>query len=362
MIKLISKMQKRHQKYLKLNDAEHAKMLSNCHTRCRISSSQTNCRKKASNMGSYMTSKTDLFLFASICLTIILSCFAIFNVQATPPIDFFRYTSSDGVLEPLESLYKFKIPHSNSQNNSNEQLSDKLLQLMQNTTHEHNNNQVVDLNLVKLAWHLMEKQALLYMQNRVAELRPFVQKLLIEANTTQACQSSISGWFDHLAKLDLWASLMWNSWGDFPPSGLFEGSFTDLGSYPSCMQIEPNEIIGEPQYCMLDFQPLVPTRPRFHSILKQVLGVNPTSGLITRADFQTEPNLNAQHSAHEFSSSRFAKWQQNTQDNTQIVANSSQPNRYSKRTIETTFPTKQLSNNIDFDSSNLTIKADVSSK
>lgn len=63
---------------------------------------------------------------------------------------------------------------------------------------------------------------------------------------------------------------MYNSFGDFPASGFFEGSLTSMGSYHQCVDLEPNEWIGEPRYCTFKFQPIVPKRPRYHNILASI--------------------------------------------------------------------------------------------
>lgn len=58
---------------------------------------------------------------------------------------------------------------------------------------------------------------------------------------------------------------MWNSIGAFPPTGLFDGQFTDLGSYHGCVDlIVPDSRINHTSYCMLSFRPVVPSRRPFH--------------------------------------------------------------------------------------------------
>lgn len=60
---------------------------------------------------------------------------------------------------------------------------------------------------------------------------------------------------------------MYNAFGDFPSTGIFEGSLNSMGSYHQCVNVEPNEWIGQAQYCTFKFQPIVPKRPKFHNIL-----------------------------------------------------------------------------------------------
>lgn len=63
---------------------------------------------------------------------------------------------------------------------------------------------------------------------------------------------------------------MYNAFGDFPGTGLFEGSLTSMGSYSQCVNVQPNELIGNAQYCMYSFQPIVPKRRKFHNILDPI--------------------------------------------------------------------------------------------
>lgn len=73
---------------------------------------------------------------------------------------------------------------------------------------------------------------------------------------------------------------MWSSTGNFPPVGLFDGQFTDLGSYCGCLDINmrPKAInstiasLAEPKYssyCTVAFRPIVPSRPKFHMIFQR---------------------------------------------------------------------------------------------
>ena len=65
---------------------------------------------------------------------------------------------------------------------------------------------------------------------------------------------------------------VYNSWGHFPASGLFQGTFSDFGSYDQCLAIEPNEIIGQPKYCSIDFVPFLPRRSINHNIFHNLNG------------------------------------------------------------------------------------------
>lgn len=267
------------------------------------------------------------------------------QVCGSPPIDYFVYTSQiasaspgthnvSSMLIPLESIYTSQLQGNNNNNNSSSKsvaLVEKVFSLITNgSLHSHDNDQI-DLETTQVAWNLMQRQALLYMRNQVDTLQPFIMELLAEAQVSQECRKSVSGWLDELVLLKKQAVRMWNSWGQFPPSGLYEGSFTDLGSYRSCMA--PNEdddydndkagkvsgevenSIGDAQYCMLDFQPLIPTRPRYHSIFKHILGHNKATRQLSGGDFDQLKRINSQDSAHGFSSNRYKKLSNQPADN-----------------------------------------------
>lgn len=246
--------------------------------------------------------------------------------NSSPPLDFFISTQKDSegrgraLLPTIESIYE---PAESNKHEHQKLVAARVLALIGNATFSHDND-LVDIETARVAWSLMERQALGYMARRVESVRPVMEQLLSEAKVSSECRQSISGWLTSLAELERWSVVMWNSWGEFPPAGLFEGSFTDLGSYKGCMGIEANEVIGEPQYCMLDFQPLVPTRPRFHSIFKRILDVDQKSGRLNGGDFETELRARSRISAHGFGSAQF-------RHNSSISAS-----RYSKRTIDST--------------------------
>jgi len=296
----------------------------------------------------------------------------------SPPIDYFVYTSQlataqqgtqniVSILPSLESIYlpaaRENVSSSSEKQRADDrylvELANRVLSLVKNTSHSHDND-MIDLEATRYAWHLMEKQALLYVRNRVLTLKPFIKEILSESQVSNGCQQSVSVWLDKLVDLEQWASLMWNSWGEFPPSGLFEGSFTDLGSYRGCLNVEDNEFIGQSQYCTLDYQPLVPTRPRFHSIFKRILDVDGRNGRLTGGDFRAN-RISSQHSAHGFSSARFNQDRAQTGEDGDPSSSSSINIKYSKRTIVHNGTSEDLlAPKEQFSASNLTLKTGVS--
>jgi hypothetical protein len=56
-----------------------------------------------------------------------------------------------------------------------------------------------------------------------------------------------------------------DSWGRFPPSGFFRGSWSSLGSFDLCLQPR-----FKSQYCTIRAKPTLVERPRFHNILEPI--------------------------------------------------------------------------------------------
>lgn len=284
--------------------------------------------------------------------------------SASPPVDYFIYTSQlasaqpgtqniSTILPSTESIYAPVAPGAHLANSSGpthlDELGRRVLSLISNSSHTHDND-LSDLEATRYAWSLMERQATLYMKNRLHSVEPFLAELLQEAQVSEPCRAALGHTLAQLGDLRQWASLMWNSWGDFPPAGIFAGSFTDLGSYRGCMKVDEHlaaadqELVGAAQYCMLDFQPLVPTRPRFHSIFKRVLGHS--KGHLTGGDFSgLRSPISSGHTAHEVASFRYSRLSGNSKNNNNnqydadlLEANpavsSILSNKYNKRTIE----------------------------
>lgn len=145
----------------------------------------------------------------------------------------------------------------------------KLERLLKDTNHSHVSD-TVDLKLANLVWTRMGEQAREFARLNAQAARPTINLLLERAHVSSACKQSLNGLLDHLAQLDQWAVEMYNSFGDFPATGFFEGSFTSMGAYHQCVNVAPRELIGRPQYCTLTYQPVVPKRPRYHNILATI--------------------------------------------------------------------------------------------
>lgn len=195
----------------------------------------------------------------------------------------------------------------------------KLEELLQDSNHSHVSD-AIDLHLANSVWKKMRLNALSYAQQRTSEVRPVINQLLNHANVSLSCRKSLNDVLDSLASLENWAfqsklldklekhnfrvepelrltsAIVYNAFGDFPATGLFEGSMTSMGSYHQCVDLEPNNLIERPQYCTFKFQPIVPKRPRYHNIL---------AGINSLANFTTDNDVSERLDAIQFEQKTF---------------------------------------------------------
>lgn len=59
------------------------------------------------------------------------------------------------------------------------------------------------------------------------------------------------------------------TWGNFPPTGIYEGTFSDIGSYHGCVNVPQNPVIGHAHYCTIAYRPVMPTRRNYELIVRK---------------------------------------------------------------------------------------------
>lgn len=59
------------------------------------------------------------------------------------------------------------------------------------------------------------------------------------------------------------------AWGTFPPSGFYEGTFGDIGSFHGCLAVPENELVKHAHYCTLSFKPILPARASYELIVRR---------------------------------------------------------------------------------------------
>lgn len=148
-------------------------------------------------------------------------------------------------------------------------IDDRLGELLKDQNHNHVSDRV-NISLANSIWRKMHSNALEYARQRAELVRPSANQLFDRAEVSATCRKSLNDMIDHVAKLDRWAVQMYNAFGDFPAQGFIEGSLNSMGSYKQCVDVVPNEFIGEPRYCSFQYQPILPKRPRYHNILSSI--------------------------------------------------------------------------------------------
>lgn len=153
--------------------------------------------------------------------------------------------------------------------NSSTSSEDFIKSLLKDVNHDHTSDRI-DLKLATNIWKRMHQNALEFAQVKTNQARPIVDQFLQVAGVSAKCRAAIGATMDHLGRLDGWAMKMYNSFGELPTVGFFEGTMTSMGSYYQCVNVAPNQWIDRPQYCSFKFQPIIPKRPRYHNILETI--------------------------------------------------------------------------------------------
>jgi len=105
--------------------------------------------------------------------------------------------------------------------------------------------------------------------------KEYIEPIYKSSNITEECAKSISDIIDALNNFEDWSYQMYDSWAQFPPKGILEGSVIDFGDYDQCLSIKPNQVIGESQYCLIDIKIPLPEPPPLHINLNHKVDVLP---------------------------------------------------------------------------------------
>lgn len=160
-----------------------------------------------------------------------------------------------------------------------EKISDKLADVIKRVgpnmraSSDYHDYQDIKLNESIEAWQLMHKRVMEFAQNQVQFYAPKIDTFLEEANVTSKCRESVSSSMESIKKLNSRAIQMVSSTGNFPPVGLFDGQFSDIGSYRGCVdaRLTVNQRVANQylSYCLLSFRPTVPSRYPYHRIFER---------------------------------------------------------------------------------------------
>ncbi|XP_067126507.1 nose resistant to fluoxetine protein 6-like [Centruroides vittatus] len=133
-----------------------------------------------------------------------------------------------------------------------------------NTTENPEESTTVD---VLKAWLNTERKAQENIEELVRKMLPMLIRGSAEVNISTPCQASILKLVFALRQNKPWAYRMGDAWGK-PPGGMLTGSIAAFGSYKECLDIEAIEngkLRFRGKYCLYDFRPLVPPKPKFYT-------------------------------------------------------------------------------------------------
>lgn len=146
--------------------------------------------------------------------------------------------------------------------------------------------------VVERAWQLMHQHAEVVVENWVNEAWPIIDQSLRIANVSEECHEAAHNTLQHATHLDRWAIqrkylktpgcssqrlstnnhlalTVMTAWGSFPPTGLYDGTTGDPGSYLDCVTSPVNSIIGHAHYCSIQYQPIVPDNRYYDLIVRK---------------------------------------------------------------------------------------------
>lgn len=130
---------------------------------------------------------------------------------------------------------------------------------------------------IKHRWLRMESALGESVQLLGVDLKSTIDKLLSQAAVSQGCQRALASLSEALMKQQLWAAKFLDSSATRIPSGFFEGTLTELGNFDQCLTIGETQTAEHTagQYCSLQIKPLIPSRPRLHTVCQRLTA--PTS-------------------------------------------------------------------------------------
>lgn len=127
----------------------------------------------------------------------------------------------------------------------------------------------IDIEVALRSWTLLRRHAFRVLSNQLDTIRPVVVELLDSSQVSNECKQAALGVFQSAKNLDSWAVKLLNSWPTFPPTEVFEGTYTSLGSYSTCINLPYNPYIDHTHYCTLTFRPILPSRPDYELVIRK---------------------------------------------------------------------------------------------
>lgn len=159
--------------------------------------------------------------------------------------------------------------------NNSDRIDAKILELLERDgpdmrpTRGYKDFDDIDIDTAVRSWSLLHRHAFKAINDKIDHISPFVGELLDSANASKQCKTAVRQILRRARSLDSWAVKLINSWPSFPPAEIFEGTYTLLGSYSTCVNLPQNRYINHTHYCTLSFRPVLPSRPDYELVLRK---------------------------------------------------------------------------------------------
>lgn len=196
--------------------------------------------------------------------------------------------SRDVVAAEVQQEARNKTSHNHNQYLQNQQQQQQQHQAKANLTTMSNQPLVgsgspTSLASVRSKWRQMEQTVAKSMLEASLELKHTLDEIYstmdqLDKQISQSCKQSLSGLVEGLRDQELWASQMMDSSAATRglPSGLLEGTLTDLGHYDECLAIGKRSTDPTSgQYCSLLIKPALVGRPRLHTVCRRMPSLSP---------------------------------------------------------------------------------------
>lgn len=127
----------------------------------------------------------------------------------------------------------------------------------------------ITMEVSQRAWRMYHDRVRSLIGGLVKQAGPVWEEVLREARVSNKCFDAMRTLESEAINLRSWAVKMLNSWGHFPMSGLFEGTYGDVGAFHTCVKIHNvPQPIGHAHYCSVAFRPVMPSRDDYDLIVR----------------------------------------------------------------------------------------------
>ena len=113
-------------------------------------------------------------------------------------------------------------------------------------------------------WNQMFHSFAKYESKQIESDIEFAKSVYSSTKLSNDCNKSLNQTLEALRNSELFAYQLYDSWPQFPPKAVLEGTLNDFGDYDQCVAITPNLVIGSTQYCLIRLSVPLPNPTTVH--------------------------------------------------------------------------------------------------